>query len=148
MAAVVGALSPLIVGGSALGIWKYVQFRKQGPKFERAPSDMTDDSYEEVRNRKGFNKNGGKITPSSERRDSESDTYARPYSNPLSLSGDSEYSFEDAHLNTPMSDMDNDVTQSKWGPASRPLPPSVSGQSRGVYNNPAGKSDAINSWMF
>ncbi|KAK3092668.1 hypothetical protein FSP39_005618 [Pinctada imbricata] len=134
----------MLVGGSAFGVWKYIQFKKQGPKFDRAPSDLIDDSRDDTngRDRKPFNKNR-KVTPERERHDSDTETYARPYSNPLSLSGDSEYGFDDTPRGTPLglSDIEQDSNQGRWGnsPAS---------QSRPSQKVPTASSGGLNNWMF
>ncbi|KAL3874348.1 hypothetical protein ACJMK2_037376 [Sinanodonta woodiana] len=45
LAAAVGALSPLLVGGVGMGIWKMIQMKKSGSgDFSRTPSNLSDDS--------------------------------------------------------------------------------------------------------
>ncbi|XP_060083715.1 uncharacterized protein LOC132562954 [Ylistrum balloti] len=54
LAGAVGAMSPLLAAGAGLGIYKCIQScmssSKQG--FERAPSDLTDDSYQDTKQKK------------------------------------------------------------------------------------------------
>ncbi|XP_061173321.1 uncharacterized protein LOC133182492 [Saccostrea echinata] len=132
MAASVGAMSPLLLTGIGFAIWKYIQSKAQDIPFERAPSDISDDYYEQKRGSKG------RVSPLG------SDyNYARRGSTPLSISDtDNEYYISETPTSeTPLSDMNQDE---KWRVPTKAQPPSNNGR---VVVAPA-KSDSLNGWMF
>ncbi|KAK3583333.1 hypothetical protein CHS0354_038944 [Potamilus streckersoni] len=60
LAAAVGALSPLLVGGVGMGIWKIMQMRKSGSaNFSRTPSNLSDDSINNTQRARSQDKRRG-----------------------------------------------------------------------------------------
>ncbi|OWF35658.1 uncharacterized protein LOC110442681 [Mizuhopecten yessoensis] len=147
LAGAVGAMSPLLAAGAGLGIYKFVQSRMAAPKlgFERAPSDLTDDSFREAKQKKFSRGRRNSTTPL--QTDTSDFNSSRRGSNVTTLSVtdyddwdvDSDRGMPSGDMDDPMSYMGSTVSTSEVSPR---ITPSFQSPPATV------KKDNINTWMF
>ncbi|XP_033736334.1 uncharacterized protein LOC117324531 [Pecten maximus] len=147
LAGAVGAMGPLLAAGAGFGIYKFIQSRTGSSKFgfERAPSDVTDDSYQEGKQKKASRGRRNSTTPL--RTDTNDPNLSRRGSNATILSVtdyddwdvDSDRGISPRDLDDPRSYMGSPLSSSdvsaRITPSYQPTLPSTM------------KKDNLNSWL-
>ncbi|XP_069119239.1 uncharacterized protein [Argopecten irradians] len=147
LAGAVGALSPLLAAGTGFGIYKFIQSRMGSPKFgfERAPSDVTDDSYQDAKQKKASRGRRNSTTPL--RTETTDPNLSRRGSNATTLSVTD---YEDWDIDSERGFSPRDFDDARSNMASPVSSSDVSARITPSYQPPVSstvKRDNINSWL-